>query len=84
MAWSLLTQPPMRNPILIATLLSGLSLVACGGNKEPAEGPVENAGEKVDEAASDTAEGAEKAAEKTGEAVENAGDAVKDTTKDEN
>ncbi|HEX5098049.1 MAG TPA: BON domain-containing protein [Polyangiaceae bacterium] len=26
----------MRNPILLSTLLSGLSLVACGGNSEPA------------------------------------------------
>ena len=74
----------MRNPILLASLLSGLALVACGGNNEPADGPVEQAGEKVDNAAENTAEGAEKAAEKTGEAVENAGDKVKEETKDEN
>jgi hypothetical protein len=74
----------MRNPILLAAVLSGLSLVACGGSKEPADGPVEHAGEKVDNAAEETKEGAEKAAEKTGEAVENAGDKVKETTKDEN
>ena len=65
-------------------MLSALSLVACGGSKEPADGPVEKAGEKVDDAAAETKEGAEKAAEKTGEAVEDAGDKVKKETKDEN
>lgn len=74
----------MRQSMLLASLLTGFSLLACGGNKEPAEGPVENAGEKVDEAAAETEQGAENAAEKTGEAVENAGDKVKETTKDEN
>lgn len=74
----------MKHSMLLASLLTGLSIAACGGNKEPAEGPMENAGEKVDEAASDTKDGAEKAAEKTGEAVEDAGDKVKETTKDEN
>ena len=74
----------MRNSILLASLLSGLSLVACGGNKEPADGPVEQAGESVDNAASETKQGAENAAEATGEAVENAGDKVKEETKDEN
>ena len=74
----------MRHSMFLASLLISLPMAACGGNKEPAEGPVENAGEKVDEAASDTKEGAEKATEKTGEAVENAGDKVKDATKDEN
>ena len=73
----------MRKPILLATILSALSLVACGGSKEPADGPVERAGEKVDDAAHETKEGAEKAAEKTGEAVEDAGDKVKEETKDE-
>lgn len=76
--------PRMRNPILLASVLSGLALVACGGSKEPADGPVEQAGENVDNAAADTAQGAENAAEKTGEAVENAGDKVKEETKDEN
>lgn len=73
----------MRNPILLASVLAGLSLVACGGSKEPADGPVERAGENVDEAAHETKEGAEHAAEKTGEAVEEAGDKVKQETKDE-
>jgi len=74
----------MRHSMFLASLLITLPMVACGGSKEPAEGPVENAGEKVDDAASDTKEGAEKASEKTGEAVEDAGDKVKDATKDEN
>lgn len=74
----------MRNSFQLLALTIGLSLAACGGNKEPADGPAEKAGEKVDNAAEDTKEGAEKAAEKTGEAVENAGDKVKDATKDEN
>jgi hypothetical protein len=74
----------MRNPILLASVLSGLSLLACGGSNEPADGPVERAGENVDNAASETKQGAENAAEATGEAVENAGDKVKEETKDEN
>ena len=74
----------MKTTILFATVLSGLSLLACGGSNEPADGPVERAGESVDEAAHDTKEGVEKAAEKTGEAVESAGDKVKEETKDEN
>ncbi len=74
----------MRNTLLLASVLSGLSLLACGGSKEPADGPVEHAGEKVDEAAHDTKEGVEKATEKTGEAIENAGDKIKEKTKDEN
>lgn len=74
----------MKNCVLLASLLTGFALAACGGNKEPAEGPAEHAGEKVDEAAHDTKEGVEKATEKTGEAVEDAGDKVKETTKDEN
>lgn len=73
----------MRNSILLASLLSGLSLIACGGSKEPADGPAERAGEKIDNAAEETKEGAEKATEKTGEALEEAGDKAKDATKDE-
>jgi hypothetical protein len=74
----------MRYSMFLASLLISLPMSACGGSKEPADGPVEKAGEKVDDAASETKEGAEKASEKTGEAVENAGDKVKDATKDEN
>jgi hypothetical protein len=67
-----------------AASTSRASLLACGGSNEPADGPVERAGENVDNAAEKTAEGAENAAEKTGEAVEDAGDKVKAETKDEN
>jgi len=75
----------MRKPFLVASIFVGsLSMIACGGNKEPAEGPAEQAGENIDTAASDTKQGAENAAENTGEAVENAGDKVKEETKDEN
>ena len=77
-------RPGMRNSILLASLLSGLTSLACGGSKEPADGPAERAGEKIDNAAEDTKEGAEKATEKTGEALEKAGDKAKDATKDEN
>jgi hypothetical protein len=73
----------MRHSILLGLVLTGLSSIACGGNKEPAEGPAERAGEKVDDAADKTSQGAEDAAEKTGEGLENAGDKVKDATKDE-
>lgn len=74
----------MHKSVLFASVLFGLSLVACGGSQEPADGPVERAGENVDNAASETKQGAENAAEETGEAVENAGDKVKAETKDEN
>ena len=74
----------MRNSLLLVSVSLCLSLAACGGDKEPAKGPAEKAGESVDNAAAETKEGAEKASEKTGEAVENAGDKVKDATKDEN
>jgi hypothetical protein len=77
-------RPSMCNSILLASVLSGLALVGCGGSKEPADGPVERAGEKVDDAAEATKEGAEKATEKTGEAAEKAGKKIKDATKDEN
>ena len=74
----------IRNLSLTTALCTLALTCACGGNNEPADGPVEHAGEKVDDAAEATKEGAEKAAEKTGEAVESAGDKVKETTKDEN
>lgn len=69
---------------LLAMMVSGALAVACGGNKAPADGPAENAGEKVDSAAEDAKEGVEKATEETGEAIEEGGDKVKSTTKDEN
>ncbi len=74
----------MNKSVWLASVLSGLALAACGGSKEPADGPVEQAGEKVDDAAHETKEGAESATEKTGEALEDAGDKVKAETKDEN
>jgi hypothetical protein len=73
----------MHKPILLASVLSGLSLLACGGSHEPAEGPAERAGENVDNAAEKTGQAAEDAAEKTGEAAEDAGDEIKQETKDE-
>jgi hypothetical protein len=72
----------MKHPILLATVLSSLSLMACGHN-EHAEGPAERAGEHVDNAAEKTKEGAEKATEKTGDAIGDAGDKVREETKDE-
>lgn len=69
---------------LLAVMVSGALAVACGGNKAPADGPAENAGEKVDSAAEDAKDGVEKATEKTGDAIEDGGDKVKSTTKDEN
>ena len=74
----------MLKSALLAMMVSGVFAVACGGNKAPADGPAENAGEKVDSAAEDAKEGVEKATEKTGEAIEDGGDKVKSTTKDEN
>ncbi len=74
----------MRHTILLASLLSGLPLLACGHNDEPAKGPAERAGEKIDHAAEKTAKGVEKATEKTGEAIGDAGDKIREKTKDEN
>jgi hypothetical protein len=47
---------------------------ACGGSKEPAEGPAENAGEKADEAG----EKVEEKAEEAGDKMENAADKAED------
>jgi hypothetical protein len=74
----------MRQSILLASVLSGLSALACGHNDEPAKGPAERAGEKIDHAAEKTGKGVEKATEKTGNAIGNAGDKVRKETKDEN
>ncbi len=86
--WSIGTFPAFYEGMSINSLLAcvavALPLLACGGSKEPADGPVEQAGESVDNAAENTADAAEGAAEKTGEAVESAGDEVKEATKDEN
>jgi len=73
----------MRNPLLLASVLSGLSVLACGGHEEHAQGPAERAGEKIDEAGEQTKEGVEKATEKTGDAIGDAGDKVRQETKDE-
>ncbi len=73
----------MRNTLILASVLSGLSLLACGDSR-PAEGPMEHAGRKVDEAGEATKKGAEKATEKTGDAIGDAGDKVREKTKDEN
>jgi hypothetical protein len=73
----------MRHPLLLASVLSGLSLLACGDHR-PAEGPMEHAGRKTDEAGEKVEEGAEKATEKTGDAIGDAGDKVREKTKDEN
>jgi len=71
----------MKSMLLVSVLAVGA--VACGGSKEPPEGPAERAGEKVDNAAAETKEGAEDASEKAGEKMEEAGDKVKEETKDE-
>jgi hypothetical protein len=58
---------------LFAAALLG---IACGGSKEPAEGPAENAGEKVDEAGDKAAEKTEEAGDKIEEAADKAEDKV--------
>ncbi len=73
----------MRHHILLASLLAGLPLLACG-HDEPAKGPVQRAGEKIDHAAEKTGKAVEKATEKTGEAIGDAGDKIREKTKDEN
>ena len=52
---------------LFAAALLG---IGCGGSKEPAEGPAENAGEKADEAG----EKVEEKADEAGDKIENAAD----------
>lgn len=59
----------------ITLVVVGANLsVGCGGSQEPAEGPVENAGEKVDEAGDDV----ENAADKAGDDIEDAADDAED------
>ena len=83
MARLLLKRPACTSQSYLLRCCPVCPCFACGGNKEPAEGPAEHAGEKIDDAARDTKAGAEKATEKTGEAIEDAGDKVKQETKDE-
>jgi hypothetical protein len=63
-----------------------LALAACG-EKKPASGPAENAGQKVDEAAKDTKQATSDAAEDTKDAAKQAGqgtsNAVQDAKKDD-
>jgi hypothetical protein len=51
-------------------------LLACGGSREPADGPAERAGENVDEAADEAREEVEDAADEAGDAIDDAGDEV--------
>lgn len=55
-------------------------LAACG-EKKPADGPGEAAGQKVDEAAKDTKEATQEAAKDTKEATQEAADDTKDAAK---
>jgi hypothetical protein len=71
----------MRNPILLATVLSTLAF-GCH-HDEPAKGPAEEAGEKVDHAAEKTGNAVEKGTEKAGDAAGDAGDKIREETKDE-
>lgn len=57
-------------------------VAACGGSKEPADGPVEKAGEKVDEAASDTKDAAKKAGDKVEDGADETKEEVHESTKD--
>lgn len=72
MACSMHPARPMKTAIPLF-LLASLAL-ACGGSKEPADGPAERAGENVDEAGDKVEEKAEEAGEK----VEEAGDKAED------
>ncbi len=56
----------------VATFALALGLGGC--NDRPAQGPLENAGEKVDEAAEDTKDAVEEAGKDTERAVEDAKD----------
>lgn len=55
------TQPTALFLLTCSTL--SLALAACGGQHEPAEGPMERAGEKVDEAGEKTKNAADEAAD---------------------
>jgi hypothetical protein len=55
---------------------------ACGGSKEPADGPAEKAGESVDEAGDKAAEKTEEAGDKIEDAADKAEDKVDDEKKD--
>ena len=66
----------------MAVCLAVGMLTACGGSREPADGPAEKAGEKVDEAASDTKDAAKKAGDKIEEGAEDTKEEVHESTKD--
>jgi len=72
----------MRKPLLLLSLLSGLSLLACAGNEQEAKGPAERAGEKIDDTAKDAKDEAEKAGERTGDAIDDAGDKARERNED--
>lgn len=63
-------------------LAATLAIAACGGSREPADGPAEKAGEKVDEAASDTKDAAKKAGDKVEEGAEETKEEIHESTKD--
>lgn len=66
----------------VLSLAIGFAAVACGGSREPADGPAEKAGEKVDEAASDTKDAAKKAGDKVEEGADETKEEVHESTKD--
>lgn len=65
-----------------AVILATMIMAACGGSREPADGPAEKAGEKVDEAASDTKDAAKKAGDKVEEGAEETKEEIHESTKD--
>lgn len=72
--------PPMKT--VFSFFAIALLTLACGGSKEPAEGPAENAGEKVDEAGEKAAEKTEEAGDKIEDAADKAEDKVDNEKKD--
>ena len=73
----------MKYTNISATILITLSLGVCAcHHQEPAEGPMENAGEETDEAAAEAKEKAKDAADDVEDAADDAADDVEDAADD--
>jgi hypothetical protein len=72
-----------RMKITLSIFALCFGVLACGGSKEPAEGPAERAGEDVDEAGDKVEQKAEEAGDKVEEAGDKAEDKIDKETKEE-
>jgi hypothetical protein len=67
----------MRFPLLVSSILAPLSLIACGGDVEPAKSPEPDASQQAAESADQSAERAEDKADRAADKAEDAADEAK-------